>query len=86
MAGPHVAGLVALMISADPSLAGNLDLLRTRIQDTAVQRTSTQTCGGVPGSAIPNNTYGYGRIDALQSVIPAPAELDFEHSFETTPP
>ena len=27
-----------------------------------------QTCGGVPGSAIPNNTYGWGRVDALAAV------------------
>ena len=86
MAAPHVAGLVALMISADPSLAGNTDLLRSRIQDNAVQLTTAQTCGGVPGSNIPNNTYGYGRIDAVSSVIPADTELDFRHSFETTPP
>ena len=26
-------------------------------------------CGMVPGSAIPNNTYGYGRIDALRAVL-----------------
>lgn len=86
MAGPHVAALVALMISADPSLAGNMATLRSRIQTNAVQLTTAQTCGGVPGSSIPNNTFGYGRIDAAATVMEGPAELDFEHSFETTPP
>ena len=65
MAGPHVAGLVALLISARPDLAGNVDAIENVIEQTAVQLTSTQTCGGVPGSQIPNNTFGYGRINAL---------------------
>ena len=65
MAGPHVAGLVGLIVSAEPSLAGNVAAIETLIQDTAVQLTSTQECGGIPGSQIPNNTFGYGRINAL---------------------
>ena len=65
MAGPHVAGLVALLISARPDLAGNVDGIETVIEQTAVQLTSAQTCGGVPGTQIPNNTFGYGRINAL---------------------
>jgi len=65
MAAPHVAGLVALLISADPSLAGNVDALEWIITRTAVPRTTSQDCGNVSGSEIPNNTYGWGRIDAL---------------------
>jgi subtilisin family serine protease len=65
MAGPHVAGLVALLISARPDLAGNVDGIENVIEQTAVHLTSAQTCGGVPGTQIPNNTYGYGRINAL---------------------
>jgi len=65
MAAPHVAGLVGLLISANPALAGQVDMLETLIENSAVPRTTSQTCGGVPGSEIPNNTYGYGRIDAL---------------------
>jgi serine protease AprX len=68
MASPHIAGLVGLLISADPSLAGNVDMLENVITTTAVPRTTTQVCGGVPGDQIPNNTYGYGRIDALAAV------------------
>jgi uncharacterized repeat protein (TIGR01451 family) len=63
-----VAGLVGLLIAADPSLAGNVDMLENVITTTAVPRTTTQICGGIPGSEIPNNTYGYGRIDALAAV------------------
>lgn len=68
MAGPHVAGVVALMISADSTLAGDVDRIENIIEQTATQRTSSQNCGGVSGMTIPNNTYGYGIINALNAV------------------
>ena len=68
MAGPHVAGEVALLLSAAPSLKGQVDAVKTIITQSALPMTSGQTCGGVPGSQIPNNTYGWGRIDAFQAV------------------
>jgi len=68
MAGPHVAGLVALLISAYPGLAGDVDLLEEMIEQTAVPRTSSQGCGGDAADAVPNNVYGWGRIDALAAV------------------
>jgi subtilisin family serine protease len=68
MAAPHVAGLVALLISASPALAGQVDKLESIIQYSALPRTASQTCGGVPGTNIPNNTYGWGRIDALAAL------------------
>jgi lipoprotein-anchoring transpeptidase ErfK/SrfK len=68
MAGPHVAGLVALLISANPELAGEVDKIEDIIEQTAQHLTSAQTCGSVPGTNIPNNTFGYGRIDALAAV------------------
>ena len=30
--------------------------------------TTTQNCGTIAGTQVPNNTYGYGRIDALAAV------------------
>ena len=63
MASPHVAGSVALLISLEPKLAGQIDQLEELLRKTAVQLTSAQTCGGVPGSQIPNNAFGWGRID-----------------------
>ena len=65
MAAPHVAGEAALMISVSPTLAGQVDEIESIMNQTAVQLTSSQICGGVPGDQIPNNTFGYGRIDAL---------------------
>jgi hypothetical protein len=83
MAAPHVAGLTALMISADPSLAGELDTLRYRMDASAVPLTSVQTCGGVPGTDIPNNTFGHGRINAVNGVF----EEFYRQGFEDqTPP
>lgn len=63
-AGPHVAGLVALLISAKPELAGHVGLIEYIITETAVFLPTSQECGGVPGTEIPNNTYGSGRIDS----------------------
>ncbi|MGB9640665.1 MAG: S8 family serine peptidase, partial [Anaerolineales bacterium] len=68
MAAPHVAGLAALLISADPSLHGDPDRIQNVIESSAVPRTTTQSCGSIPGTSIPNNTYGYGRIDALAAL------------------
>jgi serine protease AprX len=68
MAGPHVAGLVALIISANPALAGNVDRIEDIIEQTAVRKTTTEGCGGDTPTQIPNNTYGWGRIDALAAV------------------
>ncbi len=63
MAAPHVAGAVALLISLEPKLAGQIGQLEELLRKTAVPLTSGQTCGGVPGSQIPNNAFGWGRID-----------------------
>lgn len=68
MAGPHVVGVVALMISANPNLAGDVDRIEAILKETAVQKTSEQDCGGVDGETIPNNTFGYGRVDAWAAV------------------
>ena len=68
MAGPHVVGLVALLLSAHPELRGQVDTIEHIIESSAVPRTDPQSCGGVPGTDIPNNTYGWGRVDALAAL------------------
>ena len=73
MAGPHVAGLVALLISANPGLGGDVDELEDIIEQTAVKKTTTEGCGGDSATQVPNNTYGWGRIDALAAVKKAEA-------------
>jgi subtilisin family serine protease len=81
MAGPHVAGLVALMLSAQPNLAGRVRAIEQIVRRTAVPRGATQTCGGIPAGVVPNHVYGHGRIDALAAVN---ASLDwiFSDGFE----
>ncbi len=68
MAGPHVAGMTGLILSAAPCMAGDVDAIEQHMIDVAEPRTTTQTCGGVPGSNVPNNTYGYG---LLRSALPS---------------
>jgi subtilisin family serine protease len=69
MAGPHVAGVVALLISAHPELRGDVDAIEQLIRLTALPRTTTnQTCGDVPGTQVPNNTYGWGCINAMAAL------------------
>jgi serine protease AprX len=70
MAAPHVAGLVALLISANPSLAGDVAAIEGILQGTAVPRATAQICGSDTPTSVPNNVYGYGRIDALTAILP----------------
>lgn len=69
MAGPHVAGAVALMLSAEPALVGEVELVRTTLESTALPLTTTQNCGGIPPGEVPNNTYGHGRINVFNAVL-----------------
>lgn len=80
MAGPHVAGLVALLISANPDLAGEVEIIETIIEQTAMPMLAAQDCGGFSGMEVPNAVYGHGRVDAFAAVERA---LDFVSS--TTP-
>ena len=68
MAGPHTAGAVALIISANPDLAGRVEDIETILELTAVPKTIDEDCGDISGTVVPNNTYGYGRIDVLAAV------------------
>ena len=57
MAGPHVAGVVALMCAANPDL--DVETIKQVIMDTAVDK----------GTAGEDNTYGHGFIDAYEAVM-----------------
>lgn len=76
MAGPHVAGAVALIISANPGLAGQVETIEDILMATATPRLSTNDCGGIPSGSVPNNTYGHGIINALAAVQAALQYLD----------
>ncbi len=68
MAGPHVAGAVALIIEANSALEGEVEIIEDILESTAVPKEWNQDCGGFAGSKIPNPAYGFGRIDALAAV------------------
>lgn len=63
MASPHVAGAVALLWSAVPTLTRNVDQTEFILEQSAVHYLSNQGCGGDSPYQWPNNSYGYGRID-----------------------
>ncbi len=57
MATPHVAGVAALLLSANPAL-------------TVVSVTRALTSTAVPlSTTLPNNTSGWGRVDAWNAVL-----------------
>jgi len=63
MASPHVAGAVALLWSSNPELIGQIEMTAWLLQQTATPRTTAEGCGGDSPTEVPNNTYGYGRLD-----------------------
>src|SRR5262245_33606029 len=68
MASPHVAGTVALMWSAAPAIANNINATRQLLDDTAID-VPNSTCGG---TADDNNVFGEGRLDAFAAVQQSP--------------
>lgn len=73
MAGPHIAGLVALIISANPELAGQVDVIEDIIEATAIAKNADTDCEGFLGSEVPNAVFGYGIGNALEAVKRAQA-------------
>jgi subtilisin family serine protease len=67
IAGPHVAGAVALLWSADPSLIGDIDRTEQLLIQTADPYTGSRSVGCFEGD-IPNAAYGYGILDVYEAV------------------
>ncbi|MCQ4209001.1 S8 family serine peptidase [Streptomyces longispororuber] len=68
MATPHVAGAVALLWSAAPSLIGNIAETQKLLNEGARDVDDTH-CGG---TADANNVWGNGKLDILTSIDKAP--------------
>jgi subtilisin family serine protease len=69
MATPHVAGVVALMWSANPRLIGDLARTRQILRDTAVPASP----GDSTGECAPADVTGAGMVDAYAAVQAARA-------------
>ncbi len=72
-ASPHVAGAIALLWSAVPSLAGDVDGTEEVLEATAVPLLSALECGGFSGGAVPNPIFGWGRLDVAAALEALPA-------------
>jgi serine protease AprX len=68
MAAPEVAAGVALLWQARPSFNGQIAATTTQLTKTAVPLTSTQSCGSLHGSSIPNAVFGYGLLNILSAI------------------
>jgi subtilisin family serine protease len=67
MAGPHAAGAVALIWSAQPALIGEIEATERLIMETARPYTGYTSLGCFTGD-LPNNAYGYGVLDVYAAV------------------
>jgi subtilisin family serine protease len=65
MATPHIAGAVALLWCAVPSLKNDVAATEQILNESAVPLSSTDGCGA---TGIPNDTYGNGRLDVKAAV------------------
>ncbi|GAB2607012.1 hypothetical protein GCM10027067_18140 [Pseudactinotalea suaedae] len=68
MAAPHLAGAIALLWSAAPSLVGDIAGTQALLDETALDVDDT-SCGG---TETDNNVWGEGRLDALALLLAAP--------------
>lgn len=66
MAAPHVAGAVALLLSARPALLGDVGSIRKSLNGSAVHLLAN-ACDGATATS-PNNSFGNGRLDAQAAV------------------
>jgi subtilisin family serine protease len=87
MAGPHVAGAVALLWSVDPSLIGDVERTEAILAESAQQLTidaicpdgepqegTVCACGDDTAESVPNQVYGWGQVDvwaAAQTLLEA---------------
>lgn len=80
MAAPHVAGAVALLWSANPELIGDYAATYAVLTGNTLPITGDSRYMGSAHAAcrpdtVPNNIYGYGRLDALAAVTAARVQV-----------
>ncbi|NTV63827.1 MAG: S8 family serine peptidase, partial [Oscillochloris sp.] len=90
MATPQVAGTVALLWSANPSLIGDYDRTYEILTESAVPisgdtRFDSSTYSLCHASSSPNNIYGYGQLDAYAAVAEASVDVPWLSLLTTSP-
>lgn len=66
MASPHVAAVIALLLSAEPKLRGDVDMIKAIVSHSA-DPIYDFTCGAYPGGQ-PNNRFGWGVVNARRAI------------------
>ena len=61
-----MAGVAALLLSAEPALRGRPDMIKQILARTADPKAHT-ACGAAPGG-VPNNGYGWGIVNAQRAI------------------
>jgi serine protease AprX len=78
MAGPHVVGAVALLLSARPQLIGQVAQIINVLEQTTVHDVvlggQPSSCGGIAYNTYPNNHSGWGRLNVLAAVNSVPLQ------------
>ncbi len=85
-AAPHVAGAFALLWSAYPRLAGDVDAAETFLTRGAKPLLAQISCGLFPPSAVPNPVFGWGRLDLADAFALAAADAALERIDASRPP
>jgi subtilisin family serine protease len=72
MAAPHVAGVIALLVSEKPLLdMGEANMYMNSWATTEGVVSPGANCGDVNDSTFPNNVFGYGIVNAERSLMAA---------------
>lgn len=85
MACPHVSGVITLMKqkNADIKYKEVFDIITSTARTSTLDISSARTCDNKSPSTYPNNVFGYGLIDAMNSVSAVQASSSFDTT--TTP-
>ncbi|MDO4191320.1 MAG: S8 family peptidase, partial [Bacteroidales bacterium] len=75
MSSPYAAGVIALWLEANPNMGPSR--IREILEATSIQDNNT-------GSNLPNNTWGYGKINAVDGILKA-IEISDVKQLETLP-
>jgi len=81
MAAPHVAGAVALLLSAAPAYRGQVAAIEAALTRSAEPMPTAQSCGGDGPGSVPNNVWGWGVLDVMAAVQTATREPLYHYYF-----